>query len=89
MNQHLIPPIDVRPIPRPLRHALVFSMFDQLAPRTALELVSDHDPRPLRYLFDVKRDGEFDWAYLENGPQVWRVRIGKRAARDIVAAVPL
>lgn len=71
--------IDVRVIPPPQRHALIFQTFEALGPGEAFELVNDHDPKPLYYQFAAERAGEFTWDYLENGPQVWRVRIGKPA----------
>ncbi|WP_346297202.1 DUF2249 domain-containing protein [Rhodopseudomonas sp. P1] len=77
MTDQITTVIDVRLFPRPLRHPIVFSLFDQLTPERGLELVSDHDPRPLRYLFDVKRPGSFCWDYLESGPATWRVSIRK------------
>ena len=40
-------------------------------------LVNDHDPFPLRYQFEAERPGQFGWDYLEQGPQVWRVRISR------------
>ncbi len=40
--------IDVRSIPGPQRHPLIFHTFDALAPGEALELVNDHDPFPLQ-----------------------------------------
>lgn len=36
-----------------------------------------HDPKPLYYQFSFERAGTFTWAYLEEGPEVWRVEIGK------------
>ena len=38
---------------------------------------NDHDPRPLYYHFNAELPGRFEWEYLETGPEVWRVRIGK------------
>jgi uncharacterized protein (DUF2249 family) len=76
-QQHIIS-IDVRPIPRPLRHGLIFNAFDALGSREALELVSDHDPRPLHYLFDVRYPDAFAWFYVGQGPSEWRVRIERR-----------
>jgi len=83
-----ITPIDVRAIIPRERHALIFSRFDALAPGQALELVNDHDPRPLRYQFDSRSPGQFEWTYLQAGPDLWRVRIAKRmaTARDMVAS---
>jgi uncharacterized protein (DUF2249 family) len=70
--------LDVRPILPPQRHVLIFQTFESLHPGEAFELVNDHDPKPLYYQFKFEREGRFTWDYLEQGPQVWRVRIGKR-----------
>lgn len=71
--------LDVRQIPPPQRHPLIFSTFERLTPGQFFILVNDHDPKPLFYQFQVERTGEFTWEYLERGPEVWRVRIGKQA----------
>jgi uncharacterized protein (DUF2249 family) len=72
--------LDVRTeIPR-RRHELIFEAFSDLAPGAAYVLVNDHDPKPLRYQFEAENAGEFTWEYLEEGPDVWRVRIGRTAA---------
>jgi len=71
--------LDVREeIPR-TRHALIFDTFGTLEVGTAFVLVNDHDPKPLFYQLDAENKGEFTWDYLEEGPEVWRVRIGKVA----------
>jgi uncharacterized protein (DUF2249 family) len=72
--------IDVRQIVPRMRHPLIFQTFDQLDPGESFLLVNDHDPRPLFYQFNVGRPGEFEWDYEEEGPDVWRVRIGRAAA---------
>lgn len=41
-------------------------------------LVNDHDPKPLTSQFESKHRGQFTWEYLEQGPEVWRVEIGRR-----------
>ncbi len=71
--------IDLRAIAPRERHALIFARFDALQPGQALELVNDHDPRPLRVQFDERAFGRYDWHYLETGPASWRVLIGKTA----------
>jgi uncharacterized protein (DUF2249 family) len=72
--------LDVRTeIPR-RRHELIFESFGEIAPGEAYVLVNDHDPKPLRYQFEAENAGEFSWEYLEEGPEVWRVRIGRVAA---------
>lgn len=72
--------LDVREeIPR-RRHELIFESFVDLPVGDAYVLVNDHDPKPLRYQFEAENAGEFTWEYLEEGPEVWRVRIGRLAA---------
>jgi uncharacterized protein (DUF2249 family) len=70
--------LDVRVIPPREKHPTIFQTFDALEPGQWFVLVNDHDPFPLRYQFDAERRDQFDWEYLEQGPEVWRVRIGKR-----------
>ncbi len=69
--------IDVRTIFPRERHALIFQTFDALPPGAALELVNDHDPVPLHHQFAAVRPDQFSWQYLQQGPDLWRVRIGK------------
>ncbi|MCF8151191.1 MAG: DUF2249 domain-containing protein [Burkholderiaceae bacterium] len=77
--------VDVRDmIPRE-RHPLIFSSFDALGAGEALLLVNDHDPKPLYYQFQAESKGEFTWDYLESGPEVWQVKIGKPTAAAPVA----
>jgi uncharacterized protein (DUF2249 family) len=71
--------LDVRNTPPPQRHPLIFSTFESLAPGESFVLVNDHDPKPLYYQFKFEREGQFDWEYLEEGPEDWRVRISKTA----------
>jgi uncharacterized protein (DUF2249 family) len=76
MSENLV---DVREIVPRERHPLIFSTFDRLAEGESLELVNDHDPKPLHYQFHFERPDSYTWEYLESGPEVWRVRIGKQA----------
>lgn len=69
--------LDVRTEIPARRHELIFETFHGLTPGTAFELVNDHDPKPLYYQFEAEHPGTFTWDYLEEGPQVWRVRIGR------------
>ena len=72
--------VDVRSIPPGQRHPLIFSAFRGLLPGAAMELVNDHDPRPLYQQFQAENPGNFDWTYLESGPELWRVQITRREA---------
>ena len=69
--------IDVRSIAPRERHPLIFGGFDELAAGESLLLVNDHDPKPLFYQFQAESKGKFTWDYLESGPEVWQVKIGK------------
>lgn len=75
--QQILPAIDVRTITSRERHPLIFQTFDSLQPGEAFILVNDHEPRPLYYQFLHERENQFTWAYLEEGPEVWRAQIGK------------
>ena len=70
--------LDVREIVPRERHPLIFSTFHGLAPGETFQLVNDHDPKPLRYQFEAEMPDTFSWEYLEEGPDAWRVRIGRR-----------
>lgn len=69
--------IDVRTIVPRDRHPLIFDAFDQLNSGEAFLLVNDHDPKPLYYQFMHERTNQFEWDYVEQGPDVWKVRVGK------------
>lgn len=72
--------IDLRLLPPGQRHALVFGAFDRLDHNGGMILVNDHDPQPLHYQLEKLFAGTLSWEYLEQGPDVWRVRIGKIAS---------
>ncbi len=72
--------VDVRPLPPAERHPLIFGRFNALPVGDAFVLVNDHDPKPLFYQFKFEHTDQFSWDYLEQGPKVWRVRIGRVAA---------
>jgi uncharacterized protein (DUF2249 family) len=71
--------IDIRPEAPKRRHEIIFDTFDALPPGSAYVIVNDHDPKPLWYQFSAEHAGEFTWEPLEEGPEVWRVRIGRVA----------
>jgi uncharacterized protein (DUF2249 family) len=71
--------LDVRTEPPVRRHSLIFDTFDALAKGEAFVLVNDHDPKPLYYQLAAEQAGTFSWEYVEQGPEVWRVRIGRTA----------
>lgn len=70
--------LDVRVIPPREKHPTIFRTFDGLAPGEQFVLVNDHNPRPLYYELQAERTGTFTWRPLEEGPEVWRIAIGRR-----------
>ncbi|MBC7953230.1 MAG: DUF2249 domain-containing protein [Rhodospirillaceae bacterium] len=69
--------LDVRQIAPHDRHPRIFATFDALAPGAFFMLANDHDPKQLYTQFAAERSGKFQWNYVEQGPELWRVRIGK------------
>jgi len=74
--------IDVREIPRPQRHPLIFQKFDVLTVGDSIRLLNDHDPIPLNRQFDSIRPGQALWEYIQRGPDLFRIRIRRIAAPD-------
>ena len=70
--------LDVRDLPPPQRHTLIFATCGKLSTGNAVVLINDHDPKPLYYQFEAALPGHFGWEYLEKGPEIWRVRITRR-----------
>lgn len=75
--------LDVRALPPAQRHSLIFETYHRLGQGESFVLVNDHDPKPLYYQFDAEHEGQFTWAYEEQGPEVWRVRIGKPKGKKV------
>ena len=71
--------IDAQAISPRERHPRIFARFARLSPGESFVLVNSHDPQPLRAQFEDRHADAFTWDYLESGPEVWRVRIGRRA----------
>lgn len=69
--------LDVRELPPAERHERIFQTYAALLAGESFVLVNDHDPKPLYYQFAAEEPGRFAWEYVESGPEVWRVRIGR------------
>jgi len=59
------------------RKACVLETFDALEHGESVEVVNDHLPRGLLVHFQEQRPGRFEWTSIEEGPEVFRVRITK------------
>jgi uncharacterized protein (DUF2249 family) len=69
--------VDVRSLPPAQRHQVIFQRFNVLPVGADFILINDHDPKPLYYQLVAEYAGQLTWEYLEQGPEVWRVRMGK------------
>jgi uncharacterized protein (DUF2249 family) len=72
--------VDVRSLVPAERHRKIFQMVDALAAGGAFVFINDHDPKPLYYQLEAEHPKQFSWRYLESGPVVWRVEIGRLQA---------
>jgi len=73
--------LDVRRLIPMERHRQIFDAYGKLQPGESFVLVNNHDPKPLYYQFEAEHTGQFSWNYLQQGPQIWQVKIGRSVAR--------
>lgn len=59
------------------KHLTIMNAFEELKTGEFMQIINDHDPKPLQYQFMVERPNQFSWKYLEEGPETWKVAIGK------------
>ena len=69
--------LDVRVIESKDKYRLIFEMFNGLEQGENMLIINDHDPKPLHYQLLAENEGQFEWKYLEEGPEVWKVLINK------------
>jgi len=67
------PELDARSVPHAIRHATVFGALSSVAPGAGLLLVAPHDPLPLLDQVEQMWPGTFEVAYVERGPEAWRL----------------
>ncbi|GAA2108590.1 hypothetical protein GCM10009841_29180 [Microlunatus panaciterrae] len=67
------PELDARVVPHAIRHATIFGALDGIRPGSGLILVAPHDPKPLLAQIEQRQPGAFQVAYLEQGPERWRL----------------
>ena len=79
--------LDVTKIEHKKKHPVIFEHFDVLEQGEAFIISNDHDPKPLYYQLLGERGSIFTWDYLEEGPALWRVKIGKRTTREGVETI--
>ena len=69
--------LDATKIEPRFKHATIFQTYEDLEPGDYFILQNDHDPKPLYYQFNAEKTNEFGWEYLQEGPDVWEVKISK------------
>jgi regulator of cell morphogenesis and NO signaling len=72
--------IDAQALPLAERVPRILAVFDALSPGESFEFVSGVPPRRLLAQFQNERKGLFEWSPLEQGPEVWRIELLRRAA---------
>lgn len=82
-TERVIEAADIEPR---LRHNIIGQLFKHLEPGHSLQIVVDHDPQRLHFQLDLAFGGLCDWSYLEQGPDVWRVRL-RHATTDANAGL--
>jgi uncharacterized protein (DUF2249 family) len=70
--------LDVRGLDLAQRHEKIFERIDELAFGASFVLISDRNPKPLYDQLETEYRNQLSWDYLEKGPVVWRVGIGRR-----------
>ena len=73
--------LDVTKLAPALKHSTIFNRIAELKDGESLTIRNDHDPKPLHYQLQADHGDAYSWEYLEQGPEWWKVRIGKRAAQ--------
>lgn len=73
----IVKEFDVRPFHSSVRHDMFFEAFAELKPGEAFVFTNDHDPKPLYYQIEAESKEPFQWEYLEEGPEDWKVKVSK------------
>lgn len=71
-NERVIKVADIDPRHR---HTILFRLFEHLAADASLQIIVDHDPKPLHFQLEARHGSRCNWSYLEKGPDIWRVRL--------------
>jgi uncharacterized protein (DUF2249 family) len=74
-----VPELDVRTIPHAIRHATVFGALGAIPAGGSMVLVAHHDPKPLLAQIAEREAGAIEVAYLDEGPEAWRLRLTRQA----------
>lgn len=82
VSQNTSKELDLREVPRPERHPLVFANLDALTVGDSFVLINDHDPVPLSRQIEDRRPGQVTWQYERREPGMYRIRIKRIVSPD-------
>jgi len=57
---------------------ILFETLDSLQMGETIEIIDNHDPSLLYKELQANRPNEFEWSYLEEGPDTWKVSVEKK-----------
>lgn len=69
--------LDLRNIVVFERHPKIFEVWEKLGEGETLQIINDHDPKPLHYQFEAEYKDSYKWEYAQKGPKDWMVDITK------------
>lgn len=71
--------VDIRAIPEHKdKFPTVHRAFEALKVGEKMELINDHDFQPMfQFKFPMDFPDQYEWEYLEKGPEVWRAAVIK------------
>jgi uncharacterized protein (DUF2249 family)/iron-sulfur cluster repair protein YtfE (RIC family) len=76
--------LDVRTVPHAQRHATVLAAVSGLPADGALVLVAPHAPLPLLAEIERRFPGQIDREWLQEGPDVWQIRLHREFVESAV-----
>ncbi len=68
---------DGREVACSVKHGQIIARAQCLATGDFFVLINGHNPVPLRYQLDAEHPGQFSWEYVQEGPDVFAVRISR------------
>ncbi|HET7746996.1 MAG TPA: DUF2249 domain-containing protein, partial [Vicinamibacteria bacterium] len=71
--------LDLAQVAPARHHHALLRAFDDLEPDERMIVVAPYHPRGLLAALQIERWGRFEWSPLSDGPQVWRVEVGRRS----------
>lgn len=78
VKETAIAELDARTIPPAVRHAAVFGALEAIQSGFSMILVAPHNPLPLLAQAEQRFGGAFTTEYVEEGPEVWKVKFTRK-----------